>query len=333
MIKVLSVFVLTVLSTLVLGQELIRNGDFEEYNTCPITYRKGYTKYLTPGWESPTTGTPDVFNECSKTGAGVPYNWAGVSAAQSGVGYMGILIYGHKEFLKTRFTPLVQGESYVLSFYHRLSSYSTEAVDRIAVEIGHDSLSYRRSYVKQKALDSLTGKWEHVRDTIVAQGGENYLTIGNFDSDILTLNKHLFFREGQEDMLSNHAYHYIDNVSLIQLREDTIQVDKVYTFQNLLFEFDESILLPSSFVELDQLAQYLDSNKDVGVEIYGHTDESGEPDYNLNLSTRRAEAVVDYLLGKGISKDRLTFEGFGETKPLGNDDALNRRVEFKLSRR
>jgi outer membrane protein OmpA-like peptidoglycan-associated protein len=71
------------------------------------------------------------------------------------------------------------------------------------------------------------------------------------------------------------------------------------------------------------------------IEISGHTDSKGSAEYNKKLSERRAKAVVDYLIAKGVAPERLTFKGFGMERPLvSNDDeegrALNRRTEFLI---
>ena len=79
----------------------------------------------------------------------------------------------------------------------------------------------------------------------------------------------------------------------------------------------------------------MSQNKSVAIEIGGHTDDQGSDAYNSTLSNQRAESVVNYLIGKGIEKSRLTYKGYGETKPVVKNDsdenrAFNRRVEFTI---
>jgi outer membrane protein OmpA-like peptidoglycan-associated protein len=87
---------------------------------------------------------------------------------------------------------------------------------------------------------------------------------------------------------------------------------------------------------LNKIADYLDEHyHDYAVKIEGHTDNVGGKAYNQNLSVRRANAVMNYLVRKGINKKRLTFNGFGETMPIEDNNteegrARNRRVEFIL---
>jgi len=103
--------------------------------------------------------------------------------------------------------------------------------------------------------------------------------------------------------------------------------------ENVFFATASAKLKPVSKVELNKLKKLLDTNPDMKIELHGHTDNVGEHDDNITLSNNRAIAVVDYLISKGISKDRLGGKGFGETKPRHSNDtkegrALNRRTEF-----
>lgn len=101
------------------------------------------------------------------------------------------------------------------------------------------------------------------------------------------------------------------------------------------FEFDKSKLLPESYPILDHAVEVLNENPNLTVEIQGHCDYVGSDQYNQKLSERRANAVKDYLVSKGISASRLTTIGYGKTKPIADNStvigrAKNRRVEFKV---
>ncbi len=104
--------------------------------------------------------------------------------------------------------------------------------------------------------------------------------------------------------------------------------------KNIFFEFDKTTFTIESYDELNKMVNFLEQNRDVNVEIAGHTDNIGAKAYNKKLSQLRANKVVEYLAGKGIDKRRLKAVGYGEEKPLvSNDDEvmgreINRRVEF-----
>ncbi len=92
--------------------------------------------------------------------------------------------------------------------------------------------------------------------------------------------------------------------------------------------------------EMQRLQRLLQDNPNISVEISSHTDTRGEPDFNLRLSQKRAELVVEWLIGKGIDGRRLTAKGYGETRPVNHcldgvtcpesDHQLNRRTEFRV---
>ena len=105
---------------------------------------------------------------------------------------------------------------------------------------------------------------------------------------------------------------------------------------NVLFGFDQSNLSGDAKINLDKLAGVLDKYPDTDIEIQGHTDSKGSKAYNQSLSERRAGAVSVYLEGKGITANRVTIKGFGETIPKydnGTDAGReqNRRVEFLIT--
>jgi outer membrane protein OmpA-like peptidoglycan-associated protein len=102
---------------------------------------------------------------------------------------------------------------------------------------------------------------------------------------------------------------------------------------DVLFDTNEATLTQDSVETLDKAAASLKEWGDVKVEVAGYTDDRGTDEYNQNLSVRRADAVRTYLIGKGISADRLTAKGYGETNPVADNATAegrteNRRVEL-----
>ena len=107
----------------------------------------------------------------------------------------------------------------------------------------------------------------------------------------------------------------------------------------IYFEFNKAIIKKESYPILDAVAATLQGNPSIQlVEIQGHTDERGDDAYNLDLSQRRANAVREYLINKGVDANRLTAQGYGETQPLDRRHneaawAKNRRVAFLILKR
>ncbi len=142
---------------------------------------------------------------------------------------------------------------------------------------------------------------------------------------------YLFFSE--HFSLAQHAGQadpFLMDIPLQPIREG----EKV-VLRNIFFEFDSYTLLEESIAELLKLYDFLVNNPSLRIRINGHTDSTGDPEYNLALSEKRAETVVLFLTEKGIDKNRLDYKGFGETEPVADNEtaegrALNRRTEFEI---
>lgn len=114
-----------------------------------------------------------------------------------------------------------------------------------------------------------------------------------------------------------------------------MEVGSKIVLRNVFFDFNKSTLRPESNSELQNLLNLMTENPNLKIEISGHTDNVGSAAYNKKLSESRAQAVVNFLLGKGIDKSRLTFAGYGFDQPIAPNDTeegrqLNRRTEFKV---
>ncbi len=92
-------------------------------------------------------------------------------------------------------------------------------------------------------------------------------------------------------------------------------ITKPVVLENIFYDFDKATLRPESQTALDELAQVLRDNPNVTIEMASHTDRIGSEEYNIDLSSRRAKSVIDYLISVGISEDRLQSHGYGKTKP------------------
>ncbi len=120
-----------------------------------------------------------------------------------------------------------------------------------------------------------------------------------------------------------------------------IEIGQVFRLNNVFFDFDKYNLRPESYVELDRVVAFLNEYPNIEIEMSAHTDSKGADEYNYTLSDNRARSVREYILSKGITAKRIISQGYGETKPVAdnnNDDGtdnpegrqLNRRVEFKI---
>lgn len=119
-----------------------------------------------------------------------------------------------------------------------------------------------------------------------------------------------------------------------------IVLEKPIKIENIYYDYDKWYIRQDALPELDKIFQLLIDNPQIKVELSSHTDSRGEAGYNLELSQKRAESVVNYLVSRGIVHERLIAKGYGESSLLNycggfvecdeSDHQINRRTEFKV---
>jgi len=122
-----------------------------------------------------------------------------------------------------------------------------------------------------------------------------------------------------------------------QFKQELEQIEEggKIALKNIFFDNDKTTLKPQSYIELEKLFEFMQEQNIGSVEISGHTDSNASDLHNQKLSDGRARSVVDYLISRGIDKERLASIGYGESQPIANNTtedgrAQNRRVEFKI---
>lgn len=126
----------------------------------------------------------------------------------------------------------------------------------------------------------------------------------------------------------------------LEMCSELIDCDKAIKLNNILFDVDKFDIKDAAKPELNKLVQFMKDNPTVKVEVSSHTDSRASAEYNQTLSQKRADASVDYIVSQGISRDRITGKGYGETKLLNGcadgvscteaQHAINRRTEMKV---
>lgn len=120
----------------------------------------------------------------------------------------------------------------------------------------------------------------------------------------------------------------------------TLKVGDLIVLEQITFEMGSSVLTLRAKSELDRIVTLLKNHKTLQFEIKGHVcctsskffDAIDQENHNRNLSTNRAKNVFNYFRSNGISPYRMTYKGYGNTQPLGKGDALDRRVEFRITK-
>lgn len=105
-----------------------------------------------------------------------------------------------------------------------------------------------------------------------------------------------------------------DTLEVALLLEPIFEVGKTFELENIYYDFDKHNIRPDAAVILDELVRTLRDNPTLKIELSSHTDSRGSDAYNLALSQRRAQSAVDYLVSRGIARDRMVAKGYGETR-------------------
>ena len=202
---------------------LVPNPSFEDTVHCPISSGEIANAEF---WFSPLTplSSSDYFNSCSPS-ANVPNSPLGFQQAHTGNAFAGIILYAHissnyREYIETKLTSLlIQNKKYCIEFYVNLANASKFALDKIGLLISNDSIinDSLTTINKIPQIENLVGNiisdtvnWVKISGEFIAQGGEQFITIGNFYSYSSTNIDTI----GYPIAVDSYAYYYIDDVSV-----------------------------------------------------------------------------------------------------------------------
>lgn len=286
--------------------------------------------------------------------------------AHSGYCYAGFRFQKrYKEFLQVKLAePLHRGTVYEFTMQVRLAFWSNAILKSFGILFSKSGYHKPADAIKSNMIDTVCKKgglfkgfqWFTIKGFYKADGGEKYMTLGNFApsirKDMMRMN---IFKLGFKE-----SYYFVDDIKLVKAKqveekveveivgpnyrydaEDStlqvnadIKVGEKISLNNIFFENNRYYLLPESFVELNKLSQYLLRNPSIQIQINGHSDNVGLKFKNQKMSELRAREVFEYLIKKGV-QNKMYFKGFGSSQPIADNDsdigrAKNRRVEFEI---
>lgn len=341
------------------NENLIDNGGFE--STTGKIKKLGQIDLAT-GWKSPTGARADVFLSDSKVpDIGSPTNVLGKESPKEGENYAGIMAFSYQNKLPRTYlmaklkTPLKKDVKYCVSFNLSLAEASKYSCNQIGVnvskkEFGTDQKTaiIDKAHIlnpNNKVFNAMFG-WEKVCGTFTAEGGEKFITIGNFSSNETT--KYETNKKAKDNKFTAviGAYYYIDDV-VVTIVEDGAKCDcnsddvasnefsttiyqkqvvitdkmtpkqKVES-QMLFFAFGRERLTQQAMASLDLVAQEMKATPAMSITLIGHSD-TGEDSlaekkaYYAGMDNKRVEAVKKYLVDKGVAATRIKTELKGST--------------------
>lgn len=168
---------------------------------------------------------------------------------------------------------------------------------------------------------------------------QDYVLIG--EKPAYFTSRALYSTNGKSVDLAELTEYETDILFDTLLRLDQIILDKSIVLENIYYDLDRDEIRPDAALELDKLVAVLNDNPEIAIELSSHTDSRASDEHNLDLSQRRAESAVEYIIDNGIDASRLIAKGYGETRLITNcpndvpcteeEHQLNRRTEFKVT--
>lgn len=203
------------------------------------------------------------------------------------------------------------------------------------------------SYIKGTVYDKLSGRkiraqYELIdlnnRSTVLTSatndGGEFLICLTSDKNYGLNVNKENYLFYSESFFLEGD--HSVAEPYILRVGLSPIKVGEMMTLYNVFYETDSWELLGESLIELNRLYELLAENDNIIIEIGGHTDSSGSDKHNQVLSQKRAESVKDFLIDKGIDRERISYRGYGDSLPVSDNETSegrrrNRRTDIRIT--
>ncbi|GAB4257597.1 MAG: hypothetical protein Kow0079_14840 [Vicingaceae bacterium] len=338
------------------------------------------------GWTSPTLEKADLYVDDKKSATySTSKNAHGDEKPMQGDNYAGIVAYGYngkanRSYIQAELTePLEAGKEYCVKFHVSLADISKYACNDIGAYLSSnpvsakntDPLKFKPQVIsKRHTVYTKQFYWTPVCKIYKAEGGEKYITIGNFTPDDKLKVQKMKRPKGYTTPQTYDAYYYIDNVSVVPIEEaDNCDCDILPGMENmktvkktyesdpnspenqeqlnkatekdvpnkdgidgmtLQFQPNESGIEDIA-PDLDQVIEYLNKHKEVSIEVHGHIDVSEKE--NEKLDAKRSGTVYKYLVSKGINKERVKRVNEGASKPIdksGTDEGRLKNMRVEI---
>ncbi len=335
MAKLCSFFLLLFLSFQSISQNLIPNPSFEDYSKCPSEIKQ---IDRVEKWYSANAGSPEYFNSCGFNGEIDPIDGQGMVGLIFLDDYRSMVEYIQIELVK----PLEKDQYYCLNFYVASSSLNPIVTNKVGAYFSKEVLKtpiweplIKYPQVKTEEIIEANGKWVKVEGTFKANGGEQFMTIGNFYEAYYLKEEQTFVNTNQV-----FTYYYYDYFKLFKsnqfcsIEENTPQRMEKEELEHLVYFDSDKYQL--SLAELERLSSFIERLEDSRfkqLKIEAHTDTLGSVFYNMILAQQRANSVRQLI--DSMSSLATYSIWYGEDKPLpesiGDKDAYNaksRRVKI-----
>ena len=357
------------------GQNMVENPGFEQIEG---KIRREGAISAAVGWMSPTKAAADLFAAKVKDDFSTPKNVYGYEEPHGGENYAGIRVFSYndkepRQYLSTKLKlPLRKGALYCVKFYINLAEGSKYASNNIGINFAKKQYNIDENKsimvptdVKHRDNPVFNARfgWEEICATYEAQGGEKFLTIGNFTSNGETENERLKKDRDFTGQQVVSAYYFIDDISVVmidsesecdcKIKEHEVKTEFIYSvsapsdiedmsptavmaLSELYFAHGKDELTTGDYAHLKNIVTVMKNNPDEKLVIVAHMDKEEAADERLaNIDQKRGQTVKEYLVENGVKADRISIKTMGANEPVdesGSDiaKAKNRRVKFRL---
>jgi len=353
---------------------MIQNGSFE---TVSKKIKSGGMIEYATGWSSPTDAKADVFSPKAKSDEyKTPANLYGDTDPLDGSNYAGVIMYSYKDdaprqYLQAQLTEKMKEDKvYCVKMNVMLSMLSKYSSNNLGIYISKKPLTPEdiEAYNIEPQIIHSQNKifdeqfdWEPICQTYIADGGEEYITIGNFATTDATENEKVKKPKGITGTQARGAYYYIDDVSVMnmagvescecELDAGGNAINVVYSVETstdmdsdvsqdiertrIYFDDGSDVISEPAMADIIKIAELLKEHPKYKVKVIGHTDPVEEAKVTGNVSLNRANAVRDALVANSAAEGKLLVVGVQDFEPITSDatsagQAQNRRVMFTV---
>lgn len=344
-------FFIICFNSALLSQNLVPNPGFEEINDTIHGFMNSDVEFMikVEDWKVPNTTTPDVITPEFKEGFIQP------PSPHSGSNMVGIQCPMHRWKNKSFWSEcigvklldsLIPNHTYYVEYWIRRSDCTAPSIDQDEFMNENFGILFTPDAINSTDPDMLPGPPHIKGNPQLIITNKEWVKISNYFTPI---QKYSYLYLGQfktpEQADSNVmlSYYLIDDVSVVELtdfelldKKLPLPVGSIIPLNHVHFISGTTKLSDHKSHEvLEKLAKYLKSNPSIRIRINGHTDSKGNEKSNQLLSEKRARAINQILVKKGISSDRIEWKGFGEENPIADNNtskgrSKNRRVEFEI---
>jgi OOP family OmpA-OmpF porin len=305
------------------------NTQYEEYS--PFIHVNGKTLYFASNGLVGFGGFDIFYSEKFESGWTLPEN-------------VGSPINDHED----QFSLFITADGKKGYYSHEEMTASGTPMGRLyEVQIPEEKqVKYKSNYVKGVVTDKKTGKELKAKIELFDINKNSIVSLVNSDSVsgeylmVLTQgSEYALYVNKRGYLFQSLSFNYSEVTNfeplIINIELEPAIKGSVSVLKNIFFDIDKFDLKDKSITELEKIVQFLSENPQIRVEISGHTDNTGNSQYNQQLSEKRAKSVYSYLIEKGIQPQRLSSKGLGSTKPITPNETeegrqQNRRIEFTI---